>query len=122
MKFLWLAALLLGNFTLLSPKVTAQSVGFSVGFSTQSSKTVTVSNEVDVRSLRGFNVDGENVQPLGSNPVINVNTEFVIRDADKPFNLLQQDLTGNNIRTVETNSTTNAEGTSTNLSVFASFQ
>ncbi|MBD2184159.1 hypothetical protein H6S82_22760 [Planktothrix sp. FACHB-1355] len=121
MKYLLLGLIIVGSFPVISNRAVAQSVGFSVGFSTQSSKTVTVSNEVDVRSLRGFNIDGENVQPLGNNPVINVNTDFSIRDADKPFNLLQQDLTGSNIRTVETNSTTNADGASTNLSVFASF-
>lgn len=106
---------------LAASQAEAQTLGFTVGFSTQSSQATTISSEVNVTSNRGFYVDGENVQPMAGNSVLNQQTQFSIRDPDQAFSLIQQDLTGRDIRTVETQSNTLSQGGSTSLSVFTSF-
>ena len=100
----------------------AQSIGFSLGFSTQVTRGATVSNEVDVRTRRGFTVDGNNVLPVaGATTPLTVDTPFQINNPANPFSLTQLDLTGQDTRTVQTQSSTLATGGSTNLSVFANF-
>jgi hypothetical protein len=100
----------------------AQTMGFSVGFSTQVTRGVSVSSEVEVRSGRGFYLEGENVTPVdGSTSILAGDTDFQIRNPADPFSLVQQDLTGETIRKAETQSSTFSAGRSTNLSVFSNF-
>jgi len=100
----------------------AQTIGFSVGFSTQVTRGTTVSTEMDVRTRRGFTVDGNNVLPVaGATTPLTVDTPFQINNPANPFSLTQLDLTGQDTRTVQTQSSTFAAGGSTNLSVFANF-
>lgn len=105
-----------------SAPASAQSVGFSVGFSTQVTRGTSISNEVDIRSRRGFHVEGENVLPVtGDTSPLTGDLSFQIRDLDQPFSLMQLDLTGQDIRTVGTQSSNLSVGGTTNLSVFANF-
>lgn len=106
---------------IFSTPALAQSVGFTVGFSTQSSSSISVSSEADIRTSQGFIVDGENVQPIGEPGVLGASTPFEIRDPDAPFSLLLQDLSGTQSRTAETQTNTISQGGSTSLSVFTSF-
>jgi hypothetical protein len=100
----------------------AQSVGFSVGFSTQVTRGTSISNEMDVRSQRGFYLEGENVSPVpGETNPLTGDLLFQIRDLDQPFSIMQLDLTGQTIRTVGTQSSSISAGGSTTLSVFANF-
>jgi hypothetical protein len=97
-------------------------MGFSVGFSSQVTRGISVSSEVEVRSGRGFYLEGENVTPVdGSTSTLAGDTGFQIRNPAEPFSLVQQDLTGENIRTAESQSSTFSAGRSTNLSVFSNF-
>lgn len=117
----WLAPLLL---LLLgfAPQASAQTIGFSVGFSTQMTRGTVVSSEVEVRSGRGFYLEGENVTPVnGSTSILAGDTDFKIRNPAEPFSLVQQDLTGETIRTLDSRSSTFSSGASTNLSVFTNF-
>lgn len=117
-----LPPLLIGPLLLLAPRASAQTIGFSVGFSTQMTRGTVVSSEVDVRSGRGFYLDGENVTPVnGASSVLTGQTQFQIRNPAEPFSLVQQDLTGENIRTVDSRSSTFSSGAATNLSVFTNF-
>ncbi len=105
-----------------TPRAVAQTMGFSVGFSSQVTRGVSVSSEVEVRSGRGFYLEGENVTPVdGSTSTLAGDTGFQIRNPAEPFSLVQQDLTGENIRTAESQSSTFSAGRSTNLSVFSNF-
>lgn len=116
---LWPLALAVGG--LWSLPAQAQTVGFTVGFSTQSSNAVSVTSEADIRTSQGFLVDGENVQPIGESPGLGASTPFEIRDPDAPFSLMLQDLTGTQSRTAETRTDTTSQGGSTSLSVFTKF-
>lgn len=119
----WLAApLLLLGVLGLAPRALAQTMGFSVGFSTQVTRGTSVSSEVEVRSGRGFYLEGENVTPVnGSTSILAGDTDFQIRNPAEPFSLVQQDLTGETIRTAASQSATFSAGRSTNLSVFSNF-
>ena len=100
----------------------AQTIGFSIGFSTQVTRGTTVSTEMDVRTRQGFTVEGNNVLPVtGTTAPLTVDTPFQINNPANPFSLTQLDLTGQDTRTVQTQSSTLATGGSTNLSVFANF-
>ena len=117
----WLASLLL---LLLgfAPQASAQTMGFSVGFSTQVTRGTSVSSEVEVRSGRGFYLEGENVTPVdGSTSILAGDTDFQIRNPAEPFSLVQQDLTGEHIRTAASQAATFSAGRSINLSVFSNF-
>lgn len=115
----------LGGFSLGLGSVesaSAQTVGFSIGFSTQVTRGNTVSTEMDVRTRRGFTVDGNNVLPVtGETTPLTGDTPFQINNPANPFSLTQLDLTGQDIRTVQTQSSTFTAGGSMNLSVFANF-
>lgn len=117
----WLAAPLLLVLS-FAPRASAQTLGFSVGFSTQVTRGTSVSSEVEVRSGRGFYLEGENVTPVdGSTSILAGDTDFQIRNPAEPFSLVQQDLTGETIRTAESQAATFSAGRSTNLSVFSNF-
>jgi len=121
LPLLWLASLLLLGLG-FAPRAAAQTLGFSVGFSTQVTRGTSVSSEVEVRSGRGFYLEGENVTPVnGSTSILAGDTDFQIRNPAEPFSLVQQDLTGETIRTAESQSSTFSAGRSTNLSVFSNF-